>query len=511
MEEASCCKTETDKEDGKSNVAAAADDDDKPFSVQGSLRRLSGPTRRSSKANWTEEEDDILRDAVKKYEGKSWKKIAGCLSGRTDVQCLHRWQKVLNPELVKGPWSKEEDGILVELVGRFGEKKWSEIAEQLPGRMGKQCRERWYNHLKPEINKAAWTDEEERILINAHAEYGNKWSILAKLLPGRTENSVKNHWNCSLKKKLCNYSASGSAVNRPRLTVPPLQANNKGVTQDSTEANQTLVTSSLSYPPFSGKSDNPERPQKLVEAEENPSTICSWKESVDRGSNRESSASGIARSSLRPSPSTSCNIDMSKTLNHGTTKTQVQGFTSLDDNDQRHKPSHGCSAPPETSPRSSNRDVCGDLESSSEWSYTGLWYEPIQREDLNIFLCTGRFPSSERYIREPKPVCVPPSRRHMKEPCDSYSSTRSILRSAAMNYRNMPSIIRKRAFQLLHKGVSAPDNGVGPLNRGAAGDEVTKVDDDQVHTCVFLSQMSESLKSLQPLNLWGFERESWDA
>lgn len=252
--------------------------------------------------------------------------------------------------------------------------------------------------------------------------------------------------------------------------MPPLQAYNKGVTLDSTEANPA---------------------QKLVDAEENPSTICSWKESVDRGgSNRESSAS-VKASNIE------ILNDKSKTLNHGTTKTQVEGFTSVD---ARHEPSYCCSAPPETSPRSSNNLKGG----SSEWAYTGLCYEPIQREDLNIYLCTGRFPSSESYV-------CPPSRRHMKEAWDSYSRTRSILRSAAMSYRNMPSIIRKRAFQLLHKGISGPDNGVGALNRGVAGDEATKVDDDQVHTCVFLSQMSEGLKSLQPLNLWGFERESRDA
>ncbi|XP_042048654.1 transcription factor MYB3R-2-like isoform X2 [Salvia splendens] len=201
-------------------------------------------------------DDNILQDAVQKYEGKSWKKIAGCLPGRTDVQCLHRWQKVINPGLVKGPWSKEEDAILIELVERSSEKKWSEIAEQLPGRMGKQCRERWCNHLKPEIIKAPWTDEEERTLINAHAEYGNKWSILAKLLPGRTENSVKNHWNCSLKKRLCSNPAFGSVANHPRLYVPPLQTNSKQVACDSTEANQTSSNIELSSGLFHGNHSN---------------------------------------------------------------------------------------------------------------------------------------------------------------------------------------------------------------------------------------------------------------
>ncbi|ESW09177.1 hypothetical protein PHAVU_009G106700 [Phaseolus vulgaris] len=171
--------------------------------------RTTGPTRRSTKGQWTPEEDEILRKAVQRFKGKNWKKIAECFKDRTDVQCLHRWQKVLNPELVKGPWSKEEDEIIIDLVNRYGPKKWSTIAQKLPGRIGKQCRERWHNHLNPTINKEAWTQEEELALIRAHQIYGNKWAELAKILPGRTDNAIKNHWNSSVKKKLDSYLASG--------------------------------------------------------------------------------------------------------------------------------------------------------------------------------------------------------------------------------------------------------------------------------------------------------------
>ncbi|KAK8343662.1 hypothetical protein V6Z12_A07G028700 [Gossypium hirsutum] len=169
----------------------------------------SGPTRRSTKGQWTPEEDEILRKAVQQFKGKNWKKIAECFKDRTDVQCLHRWQKVLNPELVKGPWSKEEDELIIELVNKFGPKKWSTIAQHLPGRIGKQCRERWHNHLNPAINKEAWTQEEELALIRAHQVYGNKWAELSKFLPGRTDNAIKNHWNSSVKKKVDSYVASG--------------------------------------------------------------------------------------------------------------------------------------------------------------------------------------------------------------------------------------------------------------------------------------------------------------
>ncbi|XP_024987197.1 transcription factor MYB3R-1 isoform X1 [Cynara cardunculus var. scolymus] len=171
--------------------------------------RTSGPTRRSTKGQWTAEEDETLCKAVQQFNGKNWKKIAECFKDRTDVQCLHRWQKVLNPELVKGPWSKEEDEVIVRLVEQYGAKKWSTIAQHLPGRIGKQCRERWHNHLNPNINKEAWSQEEELALINAHQIYGNKWAELTKFLPGRSDNAIKNHWNSSVKKKLDSYLASG--------------------------------------------------------------------------------------------------------------------------------------------------------------------------------------------------------------------------------------------------------------------------------------------------------------
>ncbi|KAK6129734.1 hypothetical protein DH2020_036535 [Rehmannia glutinosa] len=169
--------------------------------------------------------------------------LAECFKDRTDVQCLHRWQKVLNPDLIKGPWSKEEDEIIIELVNKYGPKKWSTIAQHLPGRIGKQCRERWHNHLNPNINKEAWTQEEELALIRAHQIYGNKWAELTKFLPGRTDNSIKNHWNSSVKKKLDMYLASGllSQFQGLPLVIHP----NQSAASSSSKAQQSSEDDSV--------------------------------------------------------------------------------------------------------------------------------------------------------------------------------------------------------------------------------------------------------------------------
>ncbi|XP_051120697.1 transcription factor MYB4-like [Andrographis paniculata] len=118
--------------------------------------------------------------------------------------------------LKKGPWTSEEDNILVNYIARNGHGNWRALPKRAGlMRCGKSCRLRWMNYLRPDIKRGNFTSNEEETILRLHAELGNKWSVIAARLPGRTDNEIKNVWHTHLKKRLRLNSGASRPVPEP--------------------------------------------------------------------------------------------------------------------------------------------------------------------------------------------------------------------------------------------------------------------------------------------------------
>jgi hypothetical protein len=158
---------------------------------------------------WSKTDDEKLTGILKKHKTKDWEVIAAEFGqGKTSKDCQERWIRYLKPGVRKGQWTDQEDHIVMETVTNSKEQpftRWSDLAQKLPGRVGKQIRDRWVNHLNPHINHLPFTKEDDMLLFNGHKEHGKKWVEISSSFfnSTRSENQVKNRWYSASFKKFC--------------------------------------------------------------------------------------------------------------------------------------------------------------------------------------------------------------------------------------------------------------------------------------------------------------------
>ncbi|KAF4349344.1 hypothetical protein G4B88_003176 [Cannabis sativa] len=154
--------------------------------------------------------------------------------------------------LKKGPWTPEEDQILINYVQKFGHANWRALPKQAGLlRCGKSCRLRWINYLRPDIKRGNFTAEEEQTIINLHQMLGNRWSAIAARLPGRTDNEIKNVWHTHLKKRLLNNNninsnnLSSSSSKRQRIDDNDQHQSTTTSCSSSSDSDFSSVTAEL--------------------------------------------------------------------------------------------------------------------------------------------------------------------------------------------------------------------------------------------------------------------------
>jgi len=174
--------------------------------------------------NWTDDEDQRLRDIVENLGKKNWKNVADFFQGKSQIQCSSRYKRI-KPGILKGYWTKEQDEKLLECIKKYG-INWKMIAKEMPNRSGKQIRDRYLNNLNPELNKNKFTPQEDKLLISLYNKYGPSWSRISKYLKGRSGDMIKNRFFSFIRKKIIPISTNMKFRKRILLNCVKEEINN---------------------------------------------------------------------------------------------------------------------------------------------------------------------------------------------------------------------------------------------------------------------------------------------
>jgi hypothetical protein len=143
--------------------------------------------------------------------------LEACVALRTPPRRQTRYV----PRSNQLPWTAREDFIIRQWISENGATKWRCLSDQLPGRLPKQIRARWYDHLSSLPPNESWSVDEDATLYRLHMQWGNKWTKIAEFLPGRTENAVKNRWNSAFKRKFSALAPVKVMSMTPSLPAKP--------------------------------------------------------------------------------------------------------------------------------------------------------------------------------------------------------------------------------------------------------------------------------------------------
>ncbi|KAG6581038.1 Myb-related protein, partial [Cucurbita argyrosperma subsp. argyrosperma] len=164
-----------------------------------------------------------------------------------DTQACNSVQDV---EVRKGPWTMEEDLTLINYIANHGEGVWNSLAKSAGlKRTGKSCRLRWLNYLRPDVRRGNITPEEQLLIMELHAKWGNKWSKIAKHLPGRTDNEIKNYWRTRIQKHIKQAHGFPTLQNTTNIGLSHEIMNEQAASSSSCQVSYTMDPMETYSPP----------------------------------------------------------------------------------------------------------------------------------------------------------------------------------------------------------------------------------------------------------------------